>query len=115
MSQNVTFFQIVGTNLRLPSMFGSGSERLSASTQKRRNTLRFRTLLFGKETVKEFFYTCSNPGRNESTPQTQNNVSWISSKAELEISFLNSLLEMRVWESGPKIDRVTSVMWRSAA
>ena len=33
---------------------------------------------FGKETVKTFFYKCSNSGRNESTPQTQNNVSWIS-------------------------------------
>ena len=44
----------------------------------------------GKETVKTFFYKCSNSGRNESTPQTQNYVSWISSKAELEISFLNS-------------------------
>ena len=81
----------------------------SASTQKRRNTPRFRTLLFGKETVKTFFYKCSNSGRNESTPQTQNNVSWISSKAELEISFLNSRLEMWVWESGPKIDPATGV------
>jgi len=29
MSQNVTLFQIFGTKLRLPFMFGSGSERLS--------------------------------------------------------------------------------------
>jgi len=28
MSQNVTLFQIFGTKLRLPFMFGSGSERL---------------------------------------------------------------------------------------
>ena len=70
---------------------------ISASTQKRRHTPRFRTLLSGKETVKTFFYKCSNSGRNESTPQTQNNVSWISSKAELEISFLNSLSEM--WQN----------------
>ena len=55
---------------------------------------RFRNLLFGKETVKTFFYQCSNSGRNESTPQTQTNVRWMSSKAELEISFLNSLVEM---------------------
>ena len=41
---------------------------------------------FGTETVKTFFYKCSNSGRNESTPQTQNNVTWISSKTELEIS-----------------------------
>jgi len=58
----------------------------SASTQKRRNTPRFRTLLFGKEIVKTFFYKCSNSGRHESTPQTQNNVSWISSKADLKIT-----------------------------
>jgi len=32
----------------------------------------------------------------------------MSSKAELEISFLNSLLEW-VWESGPKIDPATGV------
>jgi len=81
----------------------------SASTQKRRNTPRFRTLLFGKETVKTFFYKCSDLGRNESTPQTHNNVSWISSKAELEISFLNLLIEIWVWESGPKIDSATGV------
>ena len=33
---------------------------------------RFRTLLFGKEAVKTFFYKCSNSGRNESTPQPIN-------------------------------------------
>jgi len=42
----------------------------SASTQKRWNTPIFRILLFGKETVKIFFYKCSNSGRNESTSQT---------------------------------------------
>jgi len=81
----------------------------SASTQKRRNTPRFRTLLFGKETVKTFFYKCSNSGRNESTQQTQNNVSWISSKADLKILFLNSRLEMWVWKSGAKIDPATGM------
>ena len=30
---------------------------------KRRNTPRFRTLLFGKEAVKTFFYKCSNSGK----------------------------------------------------
>jgi len=47
-----------------------------------------------------FYVQCSNLGRNESAPQTQSNVSWISSKAELEISFMKTRLEMRVWESG---------------
>jgi len=59
--------------------------------------------------VKTFFYKCSNSGRNETTPQTQNKVSWISSKAELEISFIKTRLEMRVWESGLKIDPSTGV------
>ena len=36
---------------------------------------------------------CSNLRINQSTPQTQSNFIWISSKAELEISFFNSLLE----------------------
>jgi hypothetical protein len=44
--------------------------------------------------VKTFFYKCSNLGRNESAPETQNDFRWISSNAELEISVLNSLLEM---------------------
>jgi len=86
--------------IRLPAL---------ASTQRRRNTPRFRILLLGKENVKTFFYRCSNSGRNESTPQTQSNVSWISSKAELEISFMKTCLEMWVWESGPKIDPATGV------
>jgi len=33
MSQNVTLFQIFGTKLRLPFMFGSGLERLSGSAK----------------------------------------------------------------------------------
>jgi len=33
MSQNVTLFQIFGTKLRLPFMFGSGSERLFITGQ----------------------------------------------------------------------------------
>ena len=49
---------------------------------------------FWKRDREIFFYKCSHSGRNESTPQTQNHVSWISSKAEVEISFLNLLLEM---------------------
>ena len=44
----------------------------------------------GRENV---FYKCSNSGRNESTLQTQSNVSWISSKAKLEISFMKTRLE----------------------
>jgi len=52
---------------------------------------------------------CSNSGINESTPQTQSNVTWISSKADLKISFLNSLLKFWVWESGRKIDPATGV------
>ena len=36
-------------------------------------------------------------------------VSWISSKAEHEISFIKTRLEMWVWESGPKIDPATGV------
>jgi len=47
---------------------------------------------------------------NESTPQTQNNVSWISSKLVFKIWFLNSRLEMWVWTSGSKIDPVTGVI-----
>ena len=57
--------------------------------------------------MKTFFYKCSYSGRNESTPQTQNNVSQISSKAEL--SFRNVSLGKWV-ESGPKIDLATGVM-----
>ena len=40
MSQNVTLFQIFGTKLRLPFMFGLGSERLKVrlgTAQKRQN------------------------------------------------------------------------------
>jgi len=71
---------------------------ISTSTQK--NTPRFQSLLLGKETVKTFFYKCSNSGRKESTPQTQSNVSWISSKAELEISFMKLFLyqDWGVWQ-----------------
>ena len=42
------------------------------SSWKRRNTPRFRTLLFGKEAVKTFVYKCSNSGIYESTPQPIN-------------------------------------------
>jgi len=43
--------------------------------------------------VIKFFFQCSNSGINESTPQTQSYVIWMSSKAELGIPSLNSLLE----------------------
>jgi len=59
---------------------------------------------------KKISFKCSISGINESTPQTQSNVIWISIKAELEISFLNSLLEKWVWESDLKIDPATGVM-----
>jgi len=72
----------------------------------------FKGFFFGKETVKRFSIKCSNSGINETTPQTQSNVIWISSKAELEISFLNSLLVMWVWKSHPKIDPATGVIPR---
>jgi len=74
--------------------FFSAEEVDLSFNSKTKETPRFRMLLFGKETVKTFFYKCSNSGRNESTPQTQNNVSWISSKAEPEISFRKTRLEM---------------------
>jgi len=51
-------------------------------------------LTFGIETAKTFFYKCSNSGSNVSTPLSHNNVSWISSKAALEISFIKTRLEM---------------------
>jgi len=43
-------------------------------------------------------------------PLHKHKVSWISSKADLKISFLNSRLEMWVWKSGPKIDPATGVI-----
>jgi len=70
----------------------------------------FKGLFLEKRPWKSFSIKCSNSGINDSTPHTQNNVIWISSKTELEISFLNSLLEKWVWESGPKIDPATGVM-----
>jgi len=51
----------------------------------------FKGFFLEKRQRKGFSIQCSNSGINESTPQTQSNVIWISSKAELEISFLNSL------------------------
>ena len=57
--------------------------------------------------MKTFFFKCSNSGRNESTPQTQNNVSWILSKAELEILFLNSLLEMFGFKKAGRLENYT--------
>jgi len=64
---------------------------------------------FWKRDLKTFFYTCSNSGRNASTPQIQSDVSWISSQAELEMSFIKTRLEMWVQESGRKIDPATGV------
>jgi len=49
---------------------------------------------FWKRDHEIIFYIYSNSGTNESTPQTQSNVSWISSKAELQISVMKSRLEM---------------------
>jgi len=62
----------------------------------------FKGFILEKRPWKSFSIKCSNLGINESTPQTQSNVIWISSKTELEISFLNSLLEKWVWEHGSK-------------
>jgi len=73
----------------------------------------FKGFFLEKRLWKGFSIKCSNSGMDESTPQTQSNVIWISSKAELEISFFNSLLEKWVWESGPKIDPDTCVTARS--
>jgi len=56
-----------------------------------------------------FFYKCSNSGINNSTSQTPNNVSWISSKAKLEISLLKSRWWKKLRKSGPTIDPATSV------
>ena len=61
---------------------------------------------------KNFSIQCSNSGINENTPQTQSNVSWTSSKAELEISFLNSDLEISPWKSGPKIGPATGIFFQ---
>jgi len=69
----------------------------------------FKGFFLEKRPWKSFSIKCSNSGINESTPQTQSNVTWISSKADLKISFLNSLLEMWVWERDPKIDSATGV------
>jgi len=106
-SRFCTFFQVI--QVISSGKFFSAEEVDLRSTQKQRNSPRFRILLFEKETMKTFFYKCSNSGRNESTPQTQNNVKWISSKAELEISFMKTRLKMWVWESGLKIDPATGV------
>jgi len=59
--------------------------------------------------VKTFFYKCFNSGINESTPQTSSNVSWISSKVELEISFMKIRSLKKLRESGPKIGPATGV------
>jgi len=69
----------------------------------------FKGFFLEKRPWKRISIKCSNSGINESTPQTQSNVIWISGKEELEISFLNSLLQKWVWESGPKIDPATGV------
>jgi len=66
----------------------------------------FKSLLFGKETVKTILYRCSNLGINESTSQTQSNVSWISSKAEPEISLLKSPWWKKLRKRDLKIDPV---------
>ena len=45
---------------------------------------------FWKRDSENGFHKCHNSGINESTPQTQSNVSWKSSNPELEISLLKS-------------------------
>jgi len=70
---------------------------------------------FWKRDREKVFLQMFNSGRNESTPQTQNNVSWISSKAELEIwryGKSESLLKFWVLESGPKNSSATGVTVR---
>ena len=65
-------------------------------------------LIFNSETKEQ--PQISNPSfwkRDRENPQST--VSWISSKAELEISSMKTRLEMRIWESGPKIDPATGV------
>jgi len=69
----------------------------------------FKGYFLEKRLCKSFSIKGSNSGTNESTPQTQRNVSWISSKAELEISFLNSDLEITFCQSGPKIGPATGI------
>jgi len=49
----------------------------------------FKGFFLEKRPWKSFSIKRSNSGINESTPQTQSNVIWISSKAKLDISFLN--------------------------
>jgi len=71
--------------------------------------LLFGKALFGKETAQKKFYQIVFLGINESTPQTQSKVICISSKAEFDISFLNSILEKWAWKSGLKIDLATGV------
>jgi len=56
-----------------------------------------------------FSYKYSNSGRNDSTPQTQSNVGWISSKVDLEISFMKTRSEMWVLERGRKSNPATGV------
>jgi len=70
----------------------------------------FKDFFLEKKQWKSFSSQCSNSGISESTLYTQSNVIWTSSKAEFEISFLNSLLEKWVWEDGPKVDPATGVI-----
>ena len=62
-----------------------------------------------KRSWKKIFIKCSNSGINESTPQTQSNFSWISSKAALQISFMKSRWWKKLHENGPKIGPATVV------
>jgi len=62
-----------------------------------------------KRSWKKIFFKCSNSGINESTPQTQSNCSWISSKAALQISFMKSRWWKKLHENGPKIGPATVV------
>jgi len=62
----------------------------------------FKGFFLEKRPWKGFSIQCSI-GDKWIHPQTPSNVMWISSKAELEVSFLNSLLETWVWEMVRKL------------
>jgi len=69
----------------------------------------FKGFFLEKGPWKGFSIKCSNSGINKSTPQTRSNVILISSKAELEISFLNSVLEKCHWP--PPHNQIYSRNW----
>jgi len=68
----------------------------------------FKVFFLEKRSWKSFSIQCSNSGINDSTLQTQSNVSWIANKTEIMI-FLNSDLEISLLESGREIGPATGV------